>query len=65
MPKRIQDAMSELLDSMGFETMACEVKYEEELDRLRRYARVIVKQAPSDKKLAIANLFRLHRPALY
>ena len=62
---RIQDAMSELLDAMGFERMAQEVKAEEELDRLRQYARIIVKQSPESKRSQVANLFRLYKPSLY
>jgi hypothetical protein len=62
---RIQDAMSELLAAMGFDRMAQEVKLEEELDRLRLYAKMIVKNAPSDKRVILANKFRLCRPALY
>ena len=65
MVPRIQDAMSELLDSMGFSRMAKEVRLEEELDTLRKYARMIVKNCPADKRVRIANLFRMHRPALY
>lgn len=61
----IQDAMSELLDAMGFETMAHEVKTEQDLERLRRYARIIVKQSPPAMQIQIANRFRLHRPSLY
>ena len=63
--KRIQDAMSELLGAIGFEAMAREVKTEEELSRLQQYARIIVKNAPVENKMKLANLFRLHRPALY
>jgi len=62
---RIQDAMSELLAALGFEAMAREVKSEEELDRLRQYARIIVKQSPANLKMQLANQFRLHRPALF
>lgn len=61
----IQDAMSELLGAMGFEAMAREVKTEQELDRLRKYAAIIVKQSPANVRMEIANRFRLHRPALY
>jgi hypothetical protein len=55
----MQDAMSALLLALGFETMASEVKTETDRERLSRYARVIVKQSPADKKLALANNFRM------
>lgn len=62
---RIQDAMSELLQALGFDAMAREVKSEEELDRLRLYARIIVKQSKPEFQNKLANQFRMHRPALY
>jgi hypothetical protein len=55
----IQNAMSALLFALGFDAMALAVKTETDRDRLSRYARVIVKQSPADKKLALANNFRL------
>lgn len=65
-PQTIQDAMSELLSALGFDAMAREVKTEQELDRLRTYARIIVKNTgDADKRLKLANLFRLHHPSLY
>jgi len=42
----IQDALSELLDALGFKTMAREVKAETDKQRLSRYARVIIKNTP-------------------
>ena len=65
MTPTIQDAMSEMLDAMGFEAMAREVKGETETDILRKYARVIVKNSRPEFKLKAANLFRMHRPPLY
>lgn len=41
-----QDALSALLSSLGFETMAHEVKSELDNERLSRYARVVVKNSP-------------------
>jgi len=61
----IQDAMSELLAALGFDAMAREVKAEQDVERLRQYARIIVKQSKPEFKMALANRFRLHRPALY
>lgn len=55
----MQDAMSALLLALGFNTMASEVKTETDRDRLSRYARIIVKQSPADKKLSLANNFRM------
>jgi hypothetical protein len=55
----IQNAMSALLFALGFDAMASAVKTETDRDRLSRYARVIVKQSPANKKLALANNFRL------
>lgn len=63
--KTIQDAMSELLAALGFETMAREVKTEQDLGRLRQYARIIVKQSKPEFRLQLANMFRMHRPVLY
>lgn len=63
---RIQDAMSELLDALGFEAMAREVKTEEDIARLRQYYRIIVKNTGDpDKRVKLANLGRLTRPSLY
>lgn len=55
----IQGAMAALLLALGFDAMAEAVKTETDRERLSRYARVIVKQSPADKKLALANNFRL------
>jgi len=55
----IQDAMSALLFALGFDAMAEAVKTETDRERLCRYARVIVKQSPADKKLVLANNFRI------
>jgi len=41
-----QDALSALLASLGFDTMAREVKSEQDNERLSRYARVVVKNSP-------------------
>lgn len=65
MEPRIQDAMSALLSALGFDAMARDVKTEEDLERLRHYARIIVKQSPELQRPAVANLFRLYRPSLY
>jgi len=62
---RIQDALSELLAALGFDAMAREVKTEEDLQRLRYYARIIVKQSPEYRRSQLANLFRLYKPSLY
>jgi len=62
---RIQDALSELLAALGFERMATDVKTEDDLARLRTYARIIVKNSPPTAQREIANRFRLLRPALY
>lgn len=62
---RIQDALSELLAALGFEAMAREVKTEEDLERLRRYARIIVKQSPENVRHQLVLRFRMLRPSLY
>jgi hypothetical protein len=61
----IQGAMAEVLAALGFEAMAREVRTEHDPDRLRRYARVCVKNAPEPQRAKLANLFRMHTPALY
>jgi hypothetical protein len=65
MTPTIQDAMSEMLNALGFERMAQEVRTEDDLSRLRQYARIIVKQSPSTTRDKVANLFRMYRPSLF
>jgi len=48
--KTIQDALSELLASEGFERMAKDVKIESDKGRLATYARIIIKNAPENMK---------------
>jgi Ni2+-binding GTPase involved in maturation of urease and hydrogenase len=60
----IQDALSELLDALGFAAMAADVITETDQERLRKYARIIVKQSPQSHKLALANRFRMCKPPL-
>jgi hypothetical protein len=61
----INDALGALLASEGFAQMAADVLTETDIDRLRKYARVIVKNAPEDRRATLANHFRTLRPALY
>jgi hypothetical protein len=48
-PPRTQDALSTLLKSLGFTTMAEEVLTEGDPAQLRRYARVIAKNLPNNE----------------
>ena len=59
----IQSAMSELLRALGFDQMAKDVLAAEDSDRelLRRYAHVIVKNAPKDKRASIVDQFKAVR----
>jgi hypothetical protein len=65
MQPTINTAMSEMLNALGFEAMAREVLAEDDVDRLRKYARVIIKNSPEPIARKAANLFRMHRPTLY
>lgn len=57
---RIQDAMSELLGTLGFGKMAEAVKIEEDRERLSRYARIIVRQTRDERaKMELCSRFRL------
>jgi hypothetical protein len=55
--KGTQLALSELLDALGFAAMARDVKTEDDPKRLSHYARIILKQAPQDKKLGLKRMF--------
>ena len=58
---RVQDAMSDLLDALGFEEMAKQVKSEYDHERLCKYARWIIKNTPGpeSRRLSLRNNFRL------
>lgn len=53
----VQDALSELLSSLGFEAMARDVKTETDKANLSRYARIIIKQSPEAKRSELARGF--------
>ena len=52
----INDALSALLLSLGFRTMARQVKTERDTERLSKYARVIVRNMPADKRAQTSRL---------
>lgn len=54
----INTALSDLLLALGFVQMARDVKTETATDRLAKYARVIVKNAPAAKRDNLIKLFR-------
>lgn len=58
---RIQNALSEWLLSLGFHQMAVDVEKENDFDRLRKYARIILKNAPPQYKQVIRRDFALLR----
>jgi hypothetical protein len=49
--------MAALLEALGFTAMAKDVLTETDPDRLRRYARIIIKQSPKDKQHVLATKF--------
>ena len=55
--KDIRPAMAELLSALGFEQMAIDVKTETDKDRLRKYAWIIMRNAPEEKRRALATAF--------
>jgi hypothetical protein len=55
----VRSAISTLLDAEGFTRMAQDVLAETDKTRLMKYVSVVVKNAPQDKRLKIANRFRL------
>jgi hypothetical protein len=50
-------ALSALLASLGFERMAEDVRTEDDPDRLDRYARIILRQAPVATRPAVLERF--------
>ena len=54
----IQEILSTLLFSLGFEQMSKDVRKDSSVEGLRRYARIIIKQLPADKKPAIQAHFQ-------
>jgi hypothetical protein len=55
--KTINTALSSLLSALGFAQMAKDVVKETEPERLSRYARVVIKNSPADKRIALVTLF--------
>lgn len=55
----IQDALSALLLALGFEAMAKGVLTETDRDRMMRYARVVLKNAPADARAEITPRLRI------
>lgn len=53
----INTALSALLLALGFNAMAEQVKTERDAERLARYARVIVRNSPADKRATLSRLF--------
>jgi hypothetical protein len=47
---KIQDGMAEILKTLGFDAMAAGVKTETDLERLHRYAAVIIKRVPAERR---------------
>ena len=59
--KDLQRALSDLLAALGFEAMAADALGETEHERLCRYARVILKASPPEKKRALVRRFVMLR----
>lgn len=58
MTATIQDALSQLLAALGFDAMAREVKTETDKTTLGKYARIIIRTSPQDKKMALTSRFK-------
>lgn len=59
---RIQDAMSKLLAAQGFTQMSQDVLGESDNERLRHYARIVVKNTPdSAAKIQLISNFKILR----
>lgn len=54
MKTTIQQAMSELLKSLGFNAMSADVLNETDIERPQKYARVIVKNSPASMQNIVA-----------
>jgi hypothetical protein len=54
--RTINDALSALLLALGFQAMAQQVKTERDTERLSKYARVIVRNMPADKRAQTSRL---------
>lgn len=61
MEQTVQTALSELLGALGFEQMARDVMGETDRDRLSRYARIVVKNAPEAQRMALHSRFVMLR----
>jgi hypothetical protein len=59
MEATVQQMLGEFLGAMGFEAMAHDVQSETDRARLQRYARVVLKQLPADRKRAVHSRFAL------
>lgn len=55
----VQAALAELLGSLGFGAMAKQAGAEQDEEALRLYARIIVKQAPAERRQAIRERLEL------
>lgn len=53
----VQDALSALLDSLGFSAMARDVLVESDRTTLARYARIVLRNSPEDKRRALHSRF--------
>lgn len=54
---RVQDALGELLEAIGFDRLARDVTTETDPARLAKYARLVAKQAPSEFRPRVQSLF--------
>lgn len=58
-PPSVQQMLNTFLVPMGFEAMAADVLTETDPDKLRKYARVILRQLPEDKKMKVFTRFAM------
>ncbi len=58
-PASVQAVLEELLGALGFGAMAKQAGAETDPEKLQLYARIIVKQAPVERKPAIIARLRL------
>jgi hypothetical protein len=59
--KAITEMLREFLVAMGFDAMARDVANETEWERIRHYARFVLKQTPQEQKQAIHSRFVMLR----
>jgi len=59
--KAITEMLRSFLDALGFAAMARDVVSETDIDRIRHYARVVLKNSPVERKEAIRARFVMLR----